>query len=490
MIRDAWWTCALLALASARIYERCEFAKELMSYGVESSHISTWVCIAYHESRLDTSAQNHGSGDHGIFQISELYWCGPGKACGVPCTAFRDEDIKDDVECSLMIHEEHTRLQGNGFMAWVVYPQHCRQNTKKYLADCDGLPKNATIKTSFNSHKIHDFLDNNITHSYNPVRISGRQPSYLTVSALVNKHYENDIELYYTRTTSKNWLNYKIDNIDELTLPVLGNKPKPVPTSQTVSSTRYSITSTTASPLKPWRTIESNQFRNKLTYDDKDSRKASVTKDAAKYDKFPITYSSNTNSPTFAPTTYRTPATYRISTITTTYRPQVISYRPATLSTASYRFPIATTTLRPLSTIVSHPFSQKFSLLPTQRSLTTKPSWHQHRKLSEEQVVNLTPRSNFGQRFWTTPSPLSTKKTNSATNRPTLQRSTQSIFDLYLNPTKRPPISAYNFRSTNESPFKLRIFAGGTTTPSPFLKSATFQSGSRNQLRRDIQFHT
>ncbi|XP_026763052.2 uncharacterized protein LOC113521648 [Galleria mellonella] len=482
MIRDVWWTCALLALASARIYERCELARELMSYGVDRNHVSTWVCIAYHESRLDTSAQNHGSGDHGIFQISELYWCGPGKACGVPCTAFRDEDIKDDVECSLMIHEEHTRLQGDGFMAWVVYPQHCRQNTKKYLADCDGFPKNITGKM-FNTYKpqVLDFIDNNVTVSYTP-KISDRQPSYLTVNALFNNHFQQN----YTKTTPKNWLNYKIDNIDKLTLPVFDNKPKLVPT-QITSPTSYPTTSTTtALAVKPWRTIETNQFRNKITYDNKDFGKASVTKDATKYDKF-TTYSTYTKSSTSAPTIYTTPRTYKIPTIKTSSRHQVVSYRPATLSTSSYNFPAATTTLRPVSVPISYRFPSTPSLRPTPTPTTRRP-WYQQQTFSTTPQVKLTSRPTFGTKFRTTPSPLITKRPNSATYKPTLQRSTQSIFDLYLNPTKRPQISSF-FRSTNESPYKLRIFAGGTTTPSPFFKGATFGGASRNQFRRDTQFH-
>ncbi|XP_050683116.1 putative uncharacterized protein DDB_G0268590 [Leptidea sinapis] len=144
MLRVVFLTSTLLAFSAARIYERCELARDLIQLGISKDQLATWVCIAFHESRFDTAARNPYSGDHGLLQISELYWCGAGKACGVPCSAFRDEDISNDVECALRIYEEHTRLQGNGFLAWVVYPQHCKHNAKKYLADCEGSLKDVS----------------------------------------------------------------------------------------------------------------------------------------------------------------------------------------------------------------------------------------------------------------------------------------------------------------------------------------------------------
>nr|CAI5832882.1 unnamed protein product [Callosobruchus analis] len=94
--------------------------------------LSTWVCIVQHESLFDTAAMNRGSGDHGLFQISEIYWCSPpGTGCNRDCSYFRDDDIADDVQCALTIHKEHTRLSGDGFTAWAVYPLYCKGDTSR-----------------------------------------------------------------------------------------------------------------------------------------------------------------------------------------------------------------------------------------------------------------------------------------------------------------------------------------------------------------------
>lgn len=129
---------------NGKVYNRCELAKKLLALGVPKKQLGTWVCIAKHESRFDTSAVGHlnadGSGDHGIFQISDLFWCSVtnhnDKACGVPCSKFEDSDITDDVECIKKIHAEHQRLFGNGFQAWAVYEPHCKHTTFQYVSDC------------------------------------------------------------------------------------------------------------------------------------------------------------------------------------------------------------------------------------------------------------------------------------------------------------------------------------------------------------------
>lgn len=64
--------------AWAKIYERCELARELKEkLNVPEEQLATWVCIAQHESNFDTTAVGtlaQGK-DNGIFQISDLFWC-------------------------------------------------------------------------------------------------------------------------------------------------------------------------------------------------------------------------------------------------------------------------------------------------------------------------------------------------------------------------------------------------------------------------------
>lgn len=100
-----------------KIYERCELARELYyAHNLPFEEISTWVCIAKYESNYNTSAVGHlnadGSLDHGLFQISDIYWCSPpgkGWACGLSCAKLENSDISDDVQCMRRIYDEHQR---------------------------------------------------------------------------------------------------------------------------------------------------------------------------------------------------------------------------------------------------------------------------------------------------------------------------------------------------------------------------------------------
>lgn len=227
MFVPALCTCALFVAAAARIYERCELAQDLRKLGIPREHVATWVCIAFHESQLDTAALNQGSGDHGILQISELYWCGSGKVCGLSCSALRDDDITDDVACAMNIYEEHERLQGNGFMAWVVYPQYCNTNVKKYLINCD----NATKMANTSEPRLITVY-NETTYNYN-AKIDDLQPPYISVNDI------NEEVVQRKKQENKNgrsfWYTHKIDNIDELKVPKFNEinltTKKPVATS-------------------------------------------------------------------------------------------------------------------------------------------------------------------------------------------------------------------------------------------------------------------
>ncbi|XP_058458154.1 uncharacterized protein LOC131434908 [Malaya genurostris] len=133
-------------VSTGKIYDRCELANDLLhKYNIPKEQIPTWVCIAYHESGFNTSAEGRlnadGSGDHGLFQISDIYWCSPpgnGWACSVSCDQLKDNDIADDVQCIRTIYEEHQRLSGDGFNAWSVYQPHCKDKSANYAQGCFG----------------------------------------------------------------------------------------------------------------------------------------------------------------------------------------------------------------------------------------------------------------------------------------------------------------------------------------------------------------
>lgn len=141
-----------LGVCRAKVYDRCELARELKDMrDVIPEHVSTWVCIAYYESRFDTSAVGRLNGDwswdHGLFQLSDRYWCGRdrvGGACYMPCSALRDQDITDDMRCMKIIFEEHQRLSGNGFKAWAVHGRCQGARAERFVAGCfDGYELDA-----------------------------------------------------------------------------------------------------------------------------------------------------------------------------------------------------------------------------------------------------------------------------------------------------------------------------------------------------------
>ncbi|KAF0307885.1 Lysozyme c-1 [Amphibalanus amphitrite] len=122
---------AVLNAGHAKVFGRCELARKLKALGIPKYQIADWVCLAYHESRYNTAAvgrlNRDGSVDHGLFQISDIYWCDwksnePHRryknVCRKNCNSFRDNNIADDLICVRKIYMEHQRLQGNGFLAW------------------------------------------------------------------------------------------------------------------------------------------------------------------------------------------------------------------------------------------------------------------------------------------------------------------------------------------------------------------------------------
>ncbi|KAF5273519.1 hypothetical protein FQR65_LT17156 [Abscondita terminalis] len=115
------FTRALLVLlpllsAQAKIHDHCKLALELVHvHKISRGDLSTWLCILHHESRFDTKVHNANS-----------------KISGMTCNDLKNDDIRDDVNCARIIFQEHQRISGDGFTAWKVYPQHCKD--KNYVA--------------------------------------------------------------------------------------------------------------------------------------------------------------------------------------------------------------------------------------------------------------------------------------------------------------------------------------------------------------------
>nr|AIZ72681.1 c-type lysozyme 3 [Harmonia axyridis] len=124
----------------AKIFGRCEFVAKLRSLGIPGNQLATWTCIANFESHFDTKAVNSQTGDYGILQISEIYWCSnsntPGKGCHATCSQFLNDDINDDVACARHVFDETQRWSGNGFTAWTTYDRYCKGNVDSFIANC------------------------------------------------------------------------------------------------------------------------------------------------------------------------------------------------------------------------------------------------------------------------------------------------------------------------------------------------------------------
>ncbi|KAK6176249.1 hypothetical protein SNE40_014566 [Patella caerulea] len=133
----------ILAVASGKTFTKCSLAQELVRDGVFRKDVHHWVCMAEHESGLATSVVNvnaDGSANHGIFQINDFWDCKPSNdrvsrnSCIQPCSAFQDEDLKDDVICiKQKLQERHQGFVGISY----GYQQYCNGNVApNYLNGC------------------------------------------------------------------------------------------------------------------------------------------------------------------------------------------------------------------------------------------------------------------------------------------------------------------------------------------------------------------
>ncbi|XP_022643421.1 uncharacterized protein LOC111242823 isoform X4 [Varroa destructor] len=135
------FTLANPHIVDAKIYDRCELARELHDrFKFSKRDLDKWLCLAYWESRFDTRAYHKGrfdgSGDHGIFQINDKYWCQPyvgysENVCKVPCYMLRDDNLEDDIQCVNKIFRRH------GFHAWMMFTHKCSGNTLEFFNGCD-----------------------------------------------------------------------------------------------------------------------------------------------------------------------------------------------------------------------------------------------------------------------------------------------------------------------------------------------------------------
>ncbi|XP_004604024.2 lysozyme C, milk isozyme-like [Sorex araneus] len=128
----------------AKIFSECELAKKLKAHGMDNFHgysLANWVCMAKHESDLNTKALNDknsdGTIDYGIFQVNNKWWCKDNKrqsknACNIACSKLLDDNIDDDITCIKRIVKDPNKMN-----AWYAWVKHCKgKDLSKYLAGC------------------------------------------------------------------------------------------------------------------------------------------------------------------------------------------------------------------------------------------------------------------------------------------------------------------------------------------------------------------
>ncbi|XP_053097514.1 lysozyme C-like [Pangasianodon hypophthalmus] len=132
----------LLAVVTAKRYERCELARAMKANGMDGYQgisLANWVCLAKHESNYNTGAINNnsdGSTDYGIFQINNRWWCSNGKfpssnGCKISCSQLLTDNISQAAQCAKTI------VRQQGITAWVAWRTYCKdRDLSSYTAGC------------------------------------------------------------------------------------------------------------------------------------------------------------------------------------------------------------------------------------------------------------------------------------------------------------------------------------------------------------------
>ncbi|XP_022703577.1 lysozyme C-like [Varroa jacobsoni] len=96
---------------STRVVERCELAQKVARHTPykDAWHVKQFVCIVAYVSGYNTSkviSRQNQQQSYGIFQFPSKFYClekpqrGRVGVCHRLCDAFKDDDIRDDVECA------------------------------------------------------------------------------------------------------------------------------------------------------------------------------------------------------------------------------------------------------------------------------------------------------------------------------------------------------------------------------------------------------
>lgn len=145
------------------VFEVCDMAKELLNYDIPIEELDIWMCIIERESQFNSSSVSRlhqdGSREHGLFRVSNNYWCSPpgkGTGCNIDCAKLMDADISDDIACVKTI------FAADGFAAWGSYNRWCKASRKAYSRICDLVPTAPLVPVSgitVTKGKVYELCD-------------------------------------------------------------------------------------------------------------------------------------------------------------------------------------------------------------------------------------------------------------------------------------------------------------------------------------------
>ncbi|KAM7358335.1 uncharacterized protein ACRADG_003347 isoform 2-T2 [Cochliomyia hominivorax] len=427
-------------VGKGKIYKKCELAQELLSkHKMPMEQIPTWVCIAQHESSFNTAAVGRlnadGSADHGLFQISDLYWCSHdpygGKACNIPCNKLLDSDITDDVKCIKIIHEEHTRISGNGFNAWTVYKPHCRNRKMDEIRSC------------FSPNQIEEYEK---SEKYTYTQTYQQQPVKSSYSH--NPFLNGGLKPPSSQTAQKISYNEKPNYAHN---PFLQNLQIASGSQVHKTSTQFisSVTNTRQPEIISKPNYKDNPFLNRAfsSLNNKNVISQTSNKDS---------YKTNPFLSNLKVTTTAKPASTQSSGV---YRTEVTKHY---LNSNEFR---TTTTAKPKTTTVSKPFTTTTKKPSTSWTTTTK-------KLTTASTTTKTPETtttlSWKNQNYQNPTATTTTKKPLSTTKATTTWNWQSQKSTTTTPKANTTWSWQNPSTTSRTSTKTpKITTTSTTTKSP-----------------------
>ncbi|XP_058053685.1 lysozyme c-1-like [Anopheles bellator] len=121
---------------NAKVYSKCELAKQLTLNGVSRTYQGHWICLAIAESGLNSTKVTqlpNLTANYGIFQINSKEWCRDGRKggkCNVKCEDLATDSVTGAIQCSKTIQQQ------KGFNEWQLWQKKCKGKELPDISNC------------------------------------------------------------------------------------------------------------------------------------------------------------------------------------------------------------------------------------------------------------------------------------------------------------------------------------------------------------------